>query len=85
MSFLKNLFGRKQTRCDLCRESRSAACVFPYSEDETKRFVYIGVLFHRGLSHEDAIQQLATEKQWNAQSARNCVTLAYGRLKQVSG
>lgn len=85
MGFLRNLFGKKQTRCDICRESASAACAFPYSENETTRFTYIAVLYHRGVTRKDAIQQLATEKQWNAQSARNCVKLAYGRLKQVSG
>lgn len=84
LSSFKNLFGKRRTRCHTCRESQSAACEFPYSEDETARFVRIAVLREQGMTPEEAVKQLVTEEGWHPQSTRNCVDLVYARVGMVS-
>ncbi len=93
MGFFKKRSGQKNTdnkvdkkppprskRCKVCSTSQTAACKFPYSSEETARFLYIGVLFHKGISPSAAVQQLL-KQGWNPQCARNCVDLTYSRMR----
>ena len=98
MSFFRRLFGDKgihrqhgqdqpteQGRCRTCSRSQSPACTFPYSEEETARFMHIGILFQQSVTPEDAMQQLVKQHGWHDQSTRNCVNLTYARMEEVKG
>jgi hypothetical protein len=72
----------KSSQCVTCASASSAVCRLPSAAEQHERALYIGLLFHKGLSRADAVKELV-KHHWDATSARNCVDMIYTGFEWV--